>query len=198
MNTELETKYMRGVLPPRGKYIKLVPTGRYHEGVEVVEPVDVTVMVEALESAWTKRQESALAELAEIKRRFDALELSAQSKQEPVAFLKALEAAREWIGAAPHGDNCFLHDDGEYNRCFCGKDSIENYIDGVLENTTPPQRKPLTDEQIKAALWDAYKADLEAQGIDTQGMDFNQWYSPSHLFYAKAAIKAAHGIKGAA
>ena len=84
MNTELETKYMRGVLPPRGKYIKLVPTGRYHEGVEVVEPVDVTVMVEALESAWTKRQESALAELAEIKRRFDALELSDKSR---VAFL---------------------------------------------------------------------------------------------------------------
>ena len=84
MNTELETKYMRGLLPPRGKYIKLVPTGRYHEGVEVVEPVDVTVMVEALESAWTKRQESALAELAEIKRRFDALELSDKSR---VAFL---------------------------------------------------------------------------------------------------------------
>jgi hypothetical protein len=81
MNTELETKYMRGVLPPRGKYIKLVPTGRYHEGVEIMEPVDVTVMVEALESAWTKRQESALAELAEIKRRFDALELSTQQRK---------------------------------------------------------------------------------------------------------------------
>ena len=58
-----------------------------------------------------------------------------------------------------------------------------------------PKREPLTDEQIKSALWEAYKADLEAQGIDTQGMDFNQWYSPSHLFYAKAAIEAAHGIK---
>jgi len=81
MNNELETKYMRGVLPPRGKYIKLVPTGRYHEGVEIMEPVDVTVMVEALESAWTKRQESALAELAEIKRRFDALELSTQQRK---------------------------------------------------------------------------------------------------------------------
>lgn len=102
MNTELETKYMRGVLPPRGKYIKLVPTGRYHEGVEVMEPVDVTVMVEALESAWTKRQESALAELAEIKRRFDALELSSQAKQEHAAFAggEAFGKAqkRTWVG----------------------------------------------------------------------------------------------------
>jgi hypothetical protein len=105
MNTELETKYMRGVLPPRGKYIKLVPTGRYHEGVEVMEPVDVTVMVEALESAWTKRQESALAELAEIKRRFDALELSSQ---------------RTWVGLSQEDliEACQIAERGNYLVAF--------------------------------------------------------------------------------
>jgi hypothetical protein len=44
----------------------------------------------------------------------------------------ALEAAIEWVESSSHGDNCFLHDSGEYNRCFCGKDSLENYIDQIL------------------------------------------------------------------
>lgn len=41
-----------------------------------------------------------------------------------------LAAAIHWINGARHGDNCFLHDEGEYNRCFCGKDSVLSYIDG--------------------------------------------------------------------
>jgi hypothetical protein len=57
------------------------------------------------------------------------------------AMKQALDAAREWIGSAPHGDNCFLHDEGEYNRCFCGKDSIENYIDGVLDQAIAEAEK---------------------------------------------------------
>lgn len=47
----------------------------------------------------------------------------------------ALEAAREWIGHAPHGDNCYVsaHYPGDPgDRCNCGKDSIESYIDDVL------------------------------------------------------------------
>ena len=91
--------------------------------------------------AATDSEEDAKAHSLMAEAFFKIKEALAQPEQELVALLKALEAAREWIGAAPHGDNCFLHDDGEYNRCFCGKDSIENYIDGVLENTTPPQPK---------------------------------------------------------
>ena len=56
------------------------------------------------------------------------------------ALKLALEAAREFIKAAPHGDNCFLHDDGEYNRCFCGKDSLENIIDEALAQ---PEQEPV-------------------------------------------------------
>ena len=47
----------------------------------------------------------------------------------------ALEAARDWIGHAPHGDNCYVsaHYPGDPgDRCNCGKDSIESYIDDVL------------------------------------------------------------------
>lgn len=60
------------------------------------------------------------------------------------ALRLALEAARQWIGNAPHGDNCFLHDEGEYNCCFCGKDSIENHIDEVLEQVLEqPEQEPV-------------------------------------------------------
>lgn len=35
-----------------------------------------------------------------------------------------------------HGDNCFLHDEGEYNSCFCGKDSLTNHLQQVVETLT--------------------------------------------------------------
>jgi len=46
--------------------------------------------------------------------------------------LEALEVAQENL--RPHGDNCFLHDEGEYNRCFCGKDSLVNYLQEQVES----------------------------------------------------------------
>jgi hypothetical protein len=45
--------------------------------------------------------------------------------------LEALEIAQDNL--RPHGDNCFLHDEGEYNRCFCGKDSLTNYLQESVE-----------------------------------------------------------------
>lgn len=32
-----------------------------------------------------------------------------------------------------HGDNCFLHDDGEYDACFCGLDSLSDYLQSTVE-----------------------------------------------------------------
>jgi hypothetical protein len=55
MSEQIEVRYMSGVLPPPGKYIQLVPTGKYHEGVEVMEPRDVTLFVDSLKSAWDKK-----------------------------------------------------------------------------------------------------------------------------------------------
>jgi len=130
--------------------------------------------IDMTDSLWRKRQEpEALKRITrddtEHDRHYylaDEVDaLLAQTEQEPVALLNALEVAREWIGAAPHGDNCFLHDDGEYNSCFCGKDSIENYIDGVLENTTPPQRKPLTDEWIRSRCGQTWVFETAKQWI---------------------------------
>lgn len=47
--------------------------------------------------------------------------------------IEGLEVARDALARAPHGDNCFLHDDGgEYDRCFCGKDSVVAHLEGLL------------------------------------------------------------------
>ncbi len=46
---------------------------------------------------------------------------------------EGLEIAKAALEAAPHGDNCFLHSDGgEYDRCFCGKDSVVAHLEGLL------------------------------------------------------------------
>lgn len=47
--------------------------------------------------------------------------------------LEALELAFDNL--RKHNDNCFLHDDGgEFDKCFCGKDSLVNYLTEQIEN----------------------------------------------------------------
>lgn len=74
--------------------------------------------------------------------------------------IQAMTQAREALEVAqdnlrPHGDNCFLHDEGEYNRCFCGKDSLSDYLQEVVEKldtaikqalAAPVQREHVTDK----------------------------------------------------
>ena len=45
--------------------------------------------------------------------------------------IEAMKIAQDNL--RPHGDNCFLHDEGEYNRCFCGKDSLSDHLQSVVE-----------------------------------------------------------------
>jgi len=47
----------------------------------------------------------------------------------------------------PHGDNCFIHDEGEYNRCFCGKDSLENYLQEQVEDLSQAIAKAEKQDQ---------------------------------------------------
>ena len=118
-----------------------------------------------------------------------------------------------------HGDNCFLHDEGEYSRCFCGKDSLSDHLQSVVEKldealaqpeqkpvkhellcvcgctweidsegneeliATPPQRKPLTDEEIDKLPWEPHEG--------------NPMTFAEGLRYFARAIEAAHGIKEA-
>ncbi len=75
----------------------------------------------------------------------EAISTLTRMEAEVGRLTEALEGARDALDNAPHGDNCFLHSDGgEYDRCFCGKDSVVAYIDGLLdaevaEQTAPPQ-----------------------------------------------------------
>lgn len=55
--------------------------------------------------------------------------------QREVDAIYALRHAAEWIGSAPHGDNCFVSDHYEGdpgNRCNCGKDSAEQAVQNAL------------------------------------------------------------------
>ena len=63
------------------------------------------------------------------------------SKEAMKLALEALELAQDNL--RDHGDNCFLHDEGEYNRCFCGKDSLSDHLQSVVEKL---------DEALNATL----------------------------------------------
>lgn len=54
--------------------------------------------------------------------------------------LEALELAQDNL--RPHGDNCFLHDEGEYNSCFCGKDSLSDHLQSVVEKLDEALAQP--------------------------------------------------------
>ncbi len=83
MSGDLQTYQMAGVLMPTARYVQLVPTGEMHNGVEVVEPRDVTLYVESLKSAWDKQHGIAEAEIERLKQRIAQLE-AGQPKREPL------------------------------------------------------------------------------------------------------------------
>jgi len=71
--------------------------------------------------------------------------------------LEALEVAQDNL--RPHGDNCFLHDEGEYNRCFCGKDSLSDYLQDAVE-------------KLDAAIKQARALDKMAENARELGLDY--------------------------
>lgn len=90
---------------------------RWHQNSEDDEPLFDS------EQVHDYGQECIDAARAPLLARIEELEA------EKATFRGALCAAVQWIKASDHGDNCFLHDDGgEYDRCFCGKDSLSDAI----------------------------------------------------------------------
>jgi hypothetical protein len=73
--------------------------------------------------------------------------------------LKALEVAQDNL--RPHGDNCFLHDEGEYKRCFCGKDSLSDYLQDAVE-------------KLDTAIKQARSAPVQ------EPVGFFDWYDNAH------------------
>ena len=68
--------------------------------------------------------------------------------------LEALDLAQNNL--RPHGDNCFLRYEGEYDRCFCGKDSLSDYLQSVVEKLDealveqPEPQEPVDWEEVAA------------------------------------------------
>lgn len=67
--------------------------------------------------------------------------------------LEALEIAQDNL--RPHEDNCFLHDEGEYNHCFCGKDSLSNFLQEQVESLS--QAIEQAEKQEPVAWMDGYR-----------------------------------------
>ncbi|WP_194720784.1 DUF551 domain-containing protein [Noviherbaspirillum malthae] len=66
-------------------------------------------------------------------------------------LINALKHALEHIEKTPHGVNCFLHNDGgEFDRCFCMKESISTHLAEVLE--AAPEANPDYVQRFQDAL----------------------------------------------
>lgn len=74
-------------------------------------------------------------------------------------LINALKLAAEHIDASPHGNDCFL-DDGEYNRCFCMKDSISAHLAEVLESAAATSQEPAQAQDTPKAHTDAERKDI--------------------------------------
>ena len=87
--------------------------------------------------------------------------------------LEALELAQDNL--RDHGDNCFLHDEGEYNRCFCGKDSLSNHLQSVVEKLDEAlAEQPAQQEQEPVALREAAAAALTS--VYVCGRVWSAWH----------------------
>ena len=98
--------------------------------------------------------------------------------------LEALEIAQDNL--RPHGDNCFLHDEGEYNRCFCGKDSLSDYLQDAVEKLDTAIKQALAAPVQKGAIGAEYqKSPWDEKSISMpppaaqQGLDWKAEYLKS-------------------
>ena len=111
--------------------------------------------------------------LPEVEQAITAIkEALAQPEQEPVAFyVYKPTLPRGHLGNVSDGDLPWVYD----------QDPSSGYSARMLVYTTPPQRKPLTDEGIREVLLDFPK-------------HIGEWYDRDFVRFIRA-IEAAHGIK---
>jgi hypothetical protein len=102
----------------------------------------------------------------------------AQPEQEPVAYIKSaeLEELKHCNGMGLWAENAAVHTDDSISKQLLPSGHVPVY-------TTPPQRKPLTDEQILEILCIRLMEDD----------DIEDWRDEIN---GARAIEAAHGIKG--
>lgn len=123
----------------------------------------------------------------------------AAEKGEPdVDLREALERAAEWIGNTPHGDNCYVseHYEGDPgDRCNCGKESIEGYLNHVL--TLAPDT--LASQAERPAVPESFRKLMRV--IDMHVFEKEGALSINPLFlgqFAEAVQEAREAIAAAA
>jgi hypothetical protein len=87
------------------------------QGVYWEDPARFLSIVPATDYEW-----AALTDIAAAQERIEAL---------AAALDRAMDNLRD------HGENCFLHSEGEYDACFCGKNSLVDHLQSVLEGRAP-------------------------------------------------------------
>ena len=115
-------------------------------------------------------------------------EALAQPEQEPVAWVheEEIEELKECNGMSLWAENAATHTEDSISKQLKPSGYVPLY-------TTPPQRKPLTDEMVLVGG----KA-LAKRHADSCGLDFDdvwKFYADEHKDDAKAVLEAAHGIK---
>jgi len=118
----------------------------------------------------------------------EALKLALEALEnlpEMCGIEEAITAVQEALAEQPAQQEPVACPDGR--QCKHGAWCTETYCQEHCEFRAPPQRKPLTDEEI----WDEVKAaDLDWQ----TGWSLDEDASNRYITFARA-IEAAHGIK---
>jgi len=135
----------------------------------------------------------------------DTTKMVAQPEQEPVVWMYVNRSTHETIfqrhmrSFVDHGNwtETPLYSEPLANHelnCVCGAVWCGDEMVHLPHKSTPPQRKPLTDEMVVAAARVLNERQADACGVDRD----DQWaiYSDDFKADALAMLKAAHGIKG--
>jgi hypothetical protein len=115
--------------------------------------------------------------VAKQKQVYEAIKAALEAKDEPVAWVD--ERAIAWLAEHPNG---YITTKLEFQKSF--ERQMPLY-------TTPPQRKPLTDEEMKTVVEQELVNYWDGEYIDTTG-------ARDCLTKFARAIEAKHGIKGEA
>lgn len=120
--------------------------------IEAVRPLEdsemAAIFLEEIGFESGELQEVNFDDLKNIAQRIEARALAQNppSAQEPASQeAEKLKVAIDWIYHAPHGDNCYLTDEGDGSTCTCGKESVLSF----LESDAAPE--PASQEAERVA-----------------------------------------------
>jgi len=113
-----------------------------------------------------------------LKLALEALETSMYPQQKQLQAITAIKSVKEALAKPEQEPVAWMNDSTPSGIFARHMEGAKNFGCTIPLYTTPPQRKPLTDEEVNKLV------------------DDEDWYNDPHGF--ARAIEAAHGIKGEA